>query len=115
MPDAIGYLIFKVLPTLAALVFLIYLLYVRLRPAKRQAIMGKYKGDTPAYTLHNKVHSPRFLLGWSLITLFFVFSIAFDLYRSRYTSSLIVLIFAAIISVTVLPLGLFVLPSLFKK
>lgn len=115
MSAMVGYFAFKVLPALAALLLLGYLLSIWLRPAKRQTKIAKHKEGTPAYDFYSKLYGSKFLLGWSLITSFFVFSVAYDLYRSHRTHSLATAYFALAVSIATLSLGIFFIRSWAKK
>jgi len=115
MSNTVGYLIFKLLPAIAALLYTMFLLSVRSNSARHKAIMRKHKKGTPGYDLYSKVYSSQFLVAWVFITLWLIIGLAFDLYRSTHTPSLFVLYFVLIVSISISLAAAYLLSALFKS
>jgi peptidoglycan/LPS O-acetylase OafA/YrhL len=107
MENITQYLIFRILPALLVTFCAIYLVFLRLNPAKRQATLHKIKKGTPAYDMYTRVYSTSFMAGSILIAATFILGIAFDLFRSAHAPSLFVL--GAVLTVSILAslLGLY--------
>jgi hypothetical protein len=111
----LGYFLYKILPAILILSYVIYLLYVRYNPDRRKAILSKYKKGTAAYDIYSKIYSPKFLTVWILLALSIFFSLVFDLYRSTHTPPLFVLLFWVAIFVPASLISLYLLTTLFRE
>ena len=111
----VAYLIFKILPALAALLYTIYLTYVIYNPTRYKAVMRKHKKGTPSYEMYSKIYRPRFLIGSVCITLFLVFGVAYDFYRSTHTPSLFVVYFALAFTILISSVGFYLWSDSLKK
>lgn len=67
----IGYIIFQILPAVAALAYTLYLAHARFDTSHRKAVeekaARKYKG-TPFYDMHMKLYSTQALVLWMFVT-----------------------------------------------
>lgn len=100
MNGPLGYIIFKILPTLAVLCFTLYLAYIVTSPTRLRTKISKHKG-TPKYDLYHKIYNKQFLGAWVCVTLFCTIGIAYDIYNSTHTPSIVV-VYANLILIFVL-------------
>lgn len=115
----LAYTAFKILPTIAALAYTIYLACIMSNPARIKTklanIKSKHKKSEPYYDVRLSMYSPRYLVGWLLVTTFLVFDIAFDVYEAIYTLPLSILLPRLVIGVAILLSGLYFITSALKK
>src|SRR5512133_584677 len=107
MNGFIGYLIFQILPLLVVCTWTGYLAFVVVNPRRLQTKMAKYKEGTQAYELYRKTYNKRSLGTWVCLSLFFLFSVAFDIYRATHVPPIWVMCLALLFTLALAFVGLY--------
>lgn len=114
MNVTVVYIIFKILPALAALIYTAYLTFVIFSPArlriKKDKLSKKYKNIPLFQDFHSKMYSKRTLLGWMLITFSLVLGVLFDYYRASQYANASVIAVSSLVLMAGLLVGVFLLP-----
>lgn len=105
----------KIVPSVFAFLFAVYLACTIFNPDRLKAVLGRHKKDTIGNSLYRKIYTPRFLLGWTSLTLFSIFNLAFDLFGSTHVISESAMSFRFIVSMSLASIGLYLLWSAFKR
>jgi hypothetical protein len=106
MNSLLVYLIFQVLPALAALVFTLFIARIITNPIKLKKRLDKSK-QTPRYEIHKKFYNKDFLRAWVCISTFFVSGIAYDIYKVYFGQTAMAFLALAITLSTVIFGGIF--------
>lgn len=83
MLNTVAYLILNLVPTVGALTYTTYLMYVKLNRHHHQMVMEKHESkykDTPFYEMRVGMYSTRSLIGWTFISLVFILGIVRELF-----------------------------------
>jgi hypothetical protein len=114
-----GYFIFKIMPAVTALLFVIYLAYVMFNPSRHKLVaerlLSMRKKGAPGYDIYRRIYTAQFLAAWTFITLFLISSMAFDLYRATHTPSLFAVYFGLIMIILISSAGLYLWSASLKK
>lgn len=108
MNSLAGYMVFKVLPALVALLYSCYLAFVISSPARLKTAMSR-----PG--VYRKFYNKQFLGAWICVSLFFISGIAFDAYRSAYTPPTFVMFCMLAFTIGVVFIGASLMGRALKK
>jgi len=116
---ALGFLAFEILPAIGALVFTLYLTYVRLSPSLLKSKMDRaaklLDNNTRILTIHRKMYSTKNLVAWALISLSLVLRVASDFYTYTRVVDPTVKVFVQLVTVSLLFTGLYLWHAVYRK
>lgn len=105
----IGYITFRLLPAVAALLGVTYLAFVVFKPDIKKRILSRHKD-----LLHQRIYSTRFLVACSLVTIFLLLSILIDFYQATRNPSNFVVSFLSVVSIVAASCGLYLGSGVFR-